>query len=202
MPTGNCIVAATSLPVCKGDGSSDDGNVALVSGLGTSTDAWNGASCSLTARTRNEADDASLTSEIITYLKNPTPVRLSSVYTGLSSRGGRGITGGPLLTLGDGQSGDTSIEISIDSAKPFNLGNIIKVKNRRISGFPEFIMDWVARQTDEITNKLLTPPSLVIIPPRTFGQNATLDGSFSDFLGKFSKDRMEKGYEEFKKQVA
>lgn len=56
----------------------------------------------------------------------------------------------------------------MDLTKPFSLGDIIKVKNRRIAGFPEFIMDWVARQTDEITNKLLAPPSLVIVPPRTF----------------------------------
>lgn len=52
-------------------------------------------------------------------------------------------------------------------------------------------MDWVARQTDEITNKLLTLPNLIIVPPRSFGQNAVLDGSFSDFVDRFSESSLE-----------
>ena len=53
-------------------------------------------------------------------------------------------------------------------------------------------MDWVTRQTDEFTNKFLTLPNIVIIPPRSFGQNALVDGSYADFTDRFSKDRIEK----------
>jgi hypothetical protein len=94
--------------------------------------------------------------------------------------------------MGNSSTAGTTIDIGIDSSKPLNSGEIVKVNNRRISGFPEFIMDWVSRQTDEITNKLLTLPNIVIIPPRSFGQNAVIDGSFDKFLDRFSKDSQEK----------
>lgn len=68
--------------------------------------------------------------------------------------------------MGDSSTSGTAIDITLDSAKPLTAGNIIKVRNRRIAGFPEFIMDWVARQTNEITNKLLTLPNLVIVLPK------------------------------------
>lgn len=51
----------------------------------------------------------------------------------------------------------------------------MKLKNKRIAGFPDFIMDWVSRQTDEVTNALLTPPNLIIIKPTSVGQNAQFD---------------------------
>lgn len=95
--------------------------------------------------------------------------------------------GGPLVRIGDSRTSGTTIDISLDKITSFDPKEIIRVGNRRITGFPEFIMDWVARQTDEITNKLLTLPNLVIVPPRSFGQNAVLDASFSDFLDRFSE---------------
>ena len=98
-PIGNCIVAAKSMPVCKGDGSEDDGSVAAISGLGTSTDSWNGASCDLTAHTFTSTQTESLRQDIVSYLRNPNSSRLSSIYSGLTSRGGRSLAIGPLLTL-------------------------------------------------------------------------------------------------------
>lgn len=94
--------------------------------------------------------------------------------------------------MDDGLTSGTTIDIGLDTSKPLALKNIIKVNNRRIAGFPEFIMDWVSRQTDEFTNKLLTLPNIVIIPPRSFGQNAVVDGSYSDFLDRFSKESLAK----------
>ena len=79
------------------------------------------------------------------------------------------------MTVGGG--GDGSVTAEIDFKKPFNLGNIIKVKNRRVAAFPDFIMDWVARQTDEIVNKLFSLPNLIIIPPTDLGPSASVDGS-------------------------
>ena len=71
------------------------------------------------------------------------------------------------------------------------------MKNRRIAGFPEFIMDWVARQTDEITNKLLTLPSLVIVLPKGVG-----DGSLSNFLEKFHAQNLSDGFADLKTKMS
>jgi predicted chitinase len=67
------------------------------------------------------------------------------------------------------------------------MDNIIKIKNQRISGFPDFVMDWIARQKDEVTTALLTPPNLTIVLPTTIGQNGQIDGSFKNFKEKFDK---------------
>ncbi len=42
-------------------------------------------------------------------------------------------------------------------------------------------MDWLTRQTEELTTSLFTPPNLTIIPPTSFGQNAQVDSSYADF---------------------
>lgn len=62
--------------------------------------------------------------------------------------------------------------------------SVIKIKNTRIAAFPDFIMDWLDRQISEITTALLTTPTLTIIPPTDFGQNAQVDGSYKDFFSK------------------
>lgn len=55
--------------------------------------------------------------------------------------------------------------MNFDSSKPFDLGNVVNVKNVRIPAFPDFIMDWWDRQTAEVSNKLFTLPNIIIIPP-------------------------------------
>ena len=103
------------------------------------------------------------------------------------------------MTVGGG--GDGSVSIEIDSKKPFNLGNIIKVKNRRVAAFPDFIMDWVARQTDEIVNKLFTLPNLIIIPPTDLGANASVDGSQKGYSDLFSSIADKTSMSELKSQM-
>lgn len=48
-------------------------------------------------------------------------------------------------------------------------------------------MDWISRQTDEMVNALFTPPSLIIIPPTSIGQNAQFDGTLSGLTSTFKK---------------
>jgi hypothetical protein len=57
------------------------------------------------------------------------------------------------------------VDIEIDLAKPLTADNIIKLKNKRIAGFPDFIMDWFTRQVDELIVNFFTVPSFVIIWP-------------------------------------
>ena len=65
--------------------------------------------------------------------------------------------------------------LEIDTTKPFNLGNIIKVKNGRIPAFPAFLMNWVTDQIDEMVNALFTVPSLTIVWPGIIGSNLQFD---------------------------
>lgn len=61
------------------------------------------------------------------------------------------------------------------------------MNNKRIAAFPDFIMNWLTRQTEELTNSLFTPPNLTIIPPTNFGQNAQVDSSYAQFLENLQK---------------
>ncbi len=62
-------------------------------------------------------------------------------------------------------------------------------------------MDWASRQMDEVTNKLLTLPNLVIVLPRNFSQNGVVDGSFSNFLEKFSSADISAGFDDLKTKM-
>lgn len=131
-----------------------------------------------------EVEDQTLTTDIVSYLKNPDTKRLNDMYTRIARRGPP-TSGGPFLRVGNASSGDSSLDIEIDSnTKISDIGSVIKLKNKRIAAFPDFLMDWLTRQTDEITNSLFTPPNLTIVPPSSFGQNAQVDGSYKDFSKK------------------
>lgn len=93
------------------------------------------------------------------------------------------------MTIGGG--GDSEVSIEIDMKKPFDLGNVVKVKNIRVAAFPDFIMDWVARQTDEIINKFFSLPNLIVIPPTDLGPNFSVDGTLGSY-GKAFNDASEK----------
>jgi hypothetical protein len=71
-------VVAQAMPVCKGDGSSADGDVTGISSLGTTTDAWNANSCnlSITPTATQQADAVALQNDIISYIKNPSASRI------------------------------------------------------------------------------------------------------------------------------
>jgi hypothetical protein len=51
----------------------------------------------------------------------------------------------------------------------------------RISPFPDFVMEWVTRQIEEIANKLTDFPTLYIILP-DFG--GVFDSDWSGFMDK------------------
>lgn len=78
----------------------------------------------------------------------------------------------------------------------------MKTKNIRVAGFPDFIMDWVARQTDEIGNKLFALPNLIIIPPTDLGPNAQVDGSIGSYGKLFSQAADKASVSELKSQMA
>lgn len=156
--------------------------MSAVSGLGTLSDTWNATSCNPTANITTETENKTLTTDIVKYLKNKNPSNLKEIYGRISKRGGRSSSMGPLIQIGSASSGGTEISIEIDSnTKISDIGSVIKIKNKRIAAFPDFIMKWLSDQTNEIMSSLFTPPNLIIIPPTSFGQNAQFDGSFKHF---------------------
>jgi FG-GAP-like repeat len=197
---GNCIVVTKPMNVCKWDGSASDGDVTAVSGLGgVGGDSWNASSCHPQANTTTEADNRVLTESIVGYLRNPNPNQLTGIYSNMSRRWPKSSNVWPLLAIGWAASWWSEASIEIDSnTKISDIGSVIKVKNKRIAAFPDFLMDWLTRQTEEITTSLFTPPSLTIMPPTSFWQNAQVDASYADFSEKLGKSYSNASFDNLK----
>ncbi|MCP4523251.1 MAG: hypothetical protein GY828_03460, partial [Candidatus Gracilibacteria bacterium] len=76
----------------------------------------------------------------------------------------------PLIEF-NGQSMDDEISANIDfsTGKEGDYTDVIKVENRRISPFPDFLMEWVTKQIEEIVTKLTDFPTVFIILPNFDG---------------------------------
>ncbi len=185
---GNCIVMAKAMPFCKWDWSRADGNVKWFSGLGSTKDVWNAASCQVKANTREgiKIEDQKIRESAISYIKNPTSSSRSTLYNQLSSRSSRNITLWPAIRIWGSSSSSSEVGIEIDTSKPLSVWEIVKVKNGRVPAFPDLIMDWVTRQSEEIVNALFTAPSLVIIWPWVVGSNMQFDGNWKNFQKRLS----------------
>ncbi len=59
-------------------------------------------------------------------------------------------------------------------------------------------MDWLTRQTEELTTSLFTPPNLTVIPPTDFGQNAQVDSTYIDFSQKLGAAYSSASFENMK----
>jgi len=59
------------------------------------------------------------------------------------------------------------LEVNIDfgALADGNFPDVVDISMRRISAFPDFVMEWVTRQVEEIANKLTDFPTLYIILP-------------------------------------
>ena len=56
---------------------------------------------------------------------------------------------------------------------------MIQIENSRVAPFPDFVMDWVTRQVEEIVVKLTDLPTLHVILP-------TFDHLIDDDWGEFN----------------
>lgn len=61
--------------------------------------------------------------------------------------------------------GELDIDLDLSSFKEWNFSDVIKIQQSRISAFPDFLMEWVTRQIEEIVNKLTDFPTLFVILP-------------------------------------
>lgn len=84
--------------------------------------------------------------------------------------------------------GNWNFEVSLDPAQVLSggLDNVVQIENSRVAPFPDFVMDWVTRQVEEIVVKLTDLPTLHVILP-SFDHLIDDDwGEFNDALGKIS----------------
>lgn len=167
VPGGNCVVAAKPLLGCKDDGSDGDaGSLGLGMNSSDSTSYVNANACvKPSGNTILLPDDRK---NLVKYVGGDTS-RLPEINASIAKGGLSSLSSGPLLGigLGGGQGGESNFEVSIDAAalKNFDFGNILKIKNSRVSAFPDFLMDWASRQLEEVVNKLTSLPTLYIILP-------------------------------------
>lgn len=71
----------------------------------------------------------------------------------------------PLLNVAGASDGDVQVDVDFSALKSGNFADVMKINMTRISPFPDFIMEWVTRQIEEIANKLTDFPTLYVILP-------------------------------------
>lgn len=177
---------------CKDDGSDGDaGSLGL--GMDSNNPYVNANAC-----IKSSGWDTALLPEdkknLIAYVGGDTS-RLPEINTSLARGGLSSFSVGPLVGIGTNGGGDSNFDVSIDSAaiKNFDFGSIIKIKNTRVSAFPDFLMEWATRQLEEVVNKLTSLPTLYIILPDFSGFDIS---GYKDFPNKFAegKSRDDKNY--------
>jgi hypothetical protein len=200
LPGWNCIVTAMPLASCSSDGSDWDASTLWSSS--TSSSAWGGwvsiinANCTWDKQQVNELD-LDLVQEYFDY---KTTWNKSQKFEDLFKESFSKIAhpdnanisdrlNEPLITI-NGQWMDNELSLNIDfwAGKSGSFSDIIQIKNRRISWFPDFLMWWVTRQIEEIVTKLTDFPTVFIILPDFSG--------VLDFWEKSEEDIEDEGYQD------
>ena len=122
---------------------------------------------------------------LISYVAGDT-AHLPEINASIAQGKLSSLSSGPLIGIGTNGGGASDFEVAIDAAAltNFDFGNIIKIKNSRVSAFPDFLMDWATRQLEEVVNKLTSLPTLYIILPDFSGFDIS---GYKNFPEVFSK---------------
>ncbi len=101
----------------------------------------------------------------------------------------------PLLSMDWENDWLWAIDVSLDlnSLWNWNFQDVEKIKKTRISAFPDFLMDWVTRQIEEIVTKLTDFPTLYITLPDF---SSIYDSNWMDYISNWTQ----KAYEEWKQK--
>jgi len=93
---------------------------------------------------------------------------------------------GPLININGGADTDMALTVDFDTSalSSGNFQDVVKVNNTRVSPFPDFLMDWVTRQIEEVVNKLTNLPKVFVILPDFSG---IFDYGWEDFGENFKK---------------
>lgn len=71
-----------------------------------------------------------------------------------------------------------AVDFDVSALSSGNFEDVVKVQNTRIAPFPDFLMDWVTRQLEEVVNKLTNLPKVFVILPDFSG---IFDYGWDDF---------------------
>lgn len=195
VPGGNCIVYAKPLLGCEGGEWDPSGEWIPTSGSWFSVIHANcdGETGKLITPMEIEAR---FIQDYFKYLESwvmpaGMDTRYESTLKRLSKQFGSNFTlpSGPLINIGNSNSTalmETSVNLDTSALVQGNLSDVVQVNNKRIGGFPSFMMDWVERQLDEVTSKLTNLPKIYVILPDFWG---IFDFSWQDFGNDFSKLR-------------
>ncbi|MDD2487531.1 MAG: hypothetical protein PHS92_04120 [Candidatus Gracilibacteria bacterium] len=167
VPGGNCIVAATPMAGCGGGGSDGDASSISSNVFYNSGNSFINANSCIPQKNQTEKIPEETRENIISYVGGNKGLAQSILSDTSVQHGGLNMNIGPLLSIGGGTGEGGDLDISIDGAALMNLdmANVMKVNFKRVASFPDFIMDWVTRQIEEIVTKLTTLPTLFIILP-------------------------------------
>lgn len=168
IPWWGCVVAAVPLFGCSNNWSDWDIGSQWILWYNNGNKFFNASSCTKTTSWTGVSQETN--SQIIQYLQWNTSLAKIILSDTAVQHWSLWTDGEPIIWLGSSWgSGDSwdSLDISIDSSaiKNLDIDNIVKIDFKRVSSFPDFIMDWVTRQIEEIVNKLVTLPTLKIILP-------------------------------------
>ncbi len=101
---------------------------------------------------------------------------------------------GPVMDFAGWWDWDTSVDVEfdLDAATDGDFSDVVKVELDRVSPFPNFLMDWVTRQMEEVVNKLTDLPKIFVILP-------DMSGIFEFWWSDFTDD-LQESFEEWKEQ--
>jgi len=167
VPGGNCVVAAMPLFWCKDDGSdgsvweySDDPDANFVNGNCSkgqkSPDAFLGSIGWEFVQYRNSWRESA---DFRQRLKDTFKTVADGNYNSMT------LPDRPLINIGNGDNPDFEVNVDFWALADGNFSDVVDISMRRISAFPDFVMEWVTRQVEEIANKLTDFPTLYIILP-------------------------------------
>lgn len=165
VPGWNCVIAAVPLG-CNNDWS--DWNIwSQWISYWYGNKYFNAASCNKTTTWTWVSEETQ--NQIINYIKWDLSQAKSIMNTPSVQHGSMSSSNEPIIGMWSSWwSWDwDSLDVSFDSSalKNMDFWNVVKVDFKRVSSFPDFIMDWATRQIEEIANKLVTLPTLKIILP-------------------------------------
>lgn len=173
VPWWNCIVAAAPLIWCKNDWSDwEIYNVWVASGWWNIYN-WNCSWSSSSNNSNNVYFWTWIINDYINYKKTwQKSTNLTNTIKDTFSKVAKWESTSfdinwPLISAFDWA--DSMWELSVDldpgAFKSWNYEDVVKINMTRVSPFPDFLMDWVTRQIEEIVNKLTDFPTLYVILP-------------------------------------
>lgn len=170
VPWWNCIVAATPFYWCKNDWSDWELSKMWTKSSETNLMNWN---CSSDINSSTDIYLWDAAKDYITYKKTwKKPTNLvwalkDAFKTYSTNRWRQVLPSWQLLSIWwwIWWKPDFSLDVDFEALKNWNFSDVVKVQMKRVSPFPDFLMEWTTRQIEEITNKLVDFPSLNIILP-------------------------------------